>query len=162
MGGPGEMARKKAEERAENNKPQSPHTRKTRVYIAGPMRGHPHFNFPAFFAAEARLKDLGFEPFNPAAADNEAYGADVSADNPEGDEELAAVQFGLTLREALHRDTAWITQKADAIYMLKGWEASSGARAEWALANALGLDIYYEYKAYGPLTTINTGDTNDA
>ena len=125
-------------------------TRKARVYIAGPMRGYPEFNFPAFFKAEAALNAVGFEAFNPAAADNEAFGTDVSKDNTDGSEETAAAQFGFSLRDALHRDMVYITDHADAIYMLKGWEASSGARAEWALANALGLTIYYQGEPLNP------------
>ncbi len=34
--------------------------------------------------------------------------------------------------------------KADAIYMLKGWEQSKGATAEHAIAVAINLPIHYE------------------
>lgn len=113
-----------------------------RVYIAGPMRGMKDFNFPAFFEAESYLTALGYEPFNPARADNEKYGVDVSKGS--GEEETAAAQFGFSLREALGRDLAWIAANADAIYMLRGWENSTGAQAEWALARALKLQIMYQ------------------
>ena len=32
----------------------------------------------------------------------------------------------------------------DAIYLLKGWEHSRGANAEFAVAKALGMTFYYE------------------
>ena len=39
------------------------------IYIAGPMRGYPEFNFPAFYAAEERLRARGHAVFNPARRD---------------------------------------------------------------------------------------------
>lgn len=114
------------------------------IYIAGPMRGHPQFNFPAFFAAEAKLKRHNWNVFNPARADNEFFNADVSKDNLTGSEQMAAEQFGLTIGNAMARDMDWIANHATAIYMLKGWEKSTGAHAEHALAVALGIELYYE------------------
>lgn len=115
------------------------------VYIAGPMRGVPGFNFPAFFAAEHLLSIAGFTKiFNPARRDNERYGGDISAGNDTGDEKMAKERHGFSLREALKDDTTFICLHATAIYLLPGWETSAGARAEWALANALGLDFIYQ------------------
>ncbi len=37
----------------------------TKIYIAGPMTGHLHHNFPAFFAAEEMLKPA-YDVVNPA------------------------------------------------------------------------------------------------
>lgn len=116
----------------------------TRVYVAGPMRGYPNFNFDAFYEAAAWLRAKGYEVFNPAESDNEKHGVDISAGNIEGSEEVAAAQHGFSLREALGRDADYITQKADAIYMLRGWENSTGAQAEWALARAMKLQIFYQ------------------
>lgn len=114
-----------------------------KVYIAGPMRGISEFNFPAFYAAEEKLIADGHEPFNPARRDNQRHGEDISKGNTTGDEAVAATQHGFSLREALRDDTAWITMEADAIAMLPGWERSTGATAERALAIALHLEIMY-------------------
>jgi hypothetical protein len=114
------------------------------LYIAGPMRGRPRFNFPAFFAAEAILHSRGWATINPASMDNVHYGADVSVDNVDGSEETAAAQYGFTIAEAMKRDAAMICEFADGLYMLRDWELSTGARAEHALAVALHLPIYYE------------------
>ena len=114
-----------------------------KVYIAGPMRGIPEFNFPAFYAAAAKFEAEGWTVFNPAARDNEKHGTDISKGNLSGCEEQAAKEHGFNLREALGADLAWICAEATAIAMLPGWEKSSGAQAEWATARALGLRLIY-------------------
>ena len=110
-----------------------------KVYLAGPMRNVPYFNFPAFFAAEAKLKKKGHKVFNPARRDVQKYGKEVAA--PSGSIKEAASQVGFSLREALAMDTTWICINADAIALLPGWEKSKGANAELALAKALGLKV---------------------
>ena len=113
-----------------------------RIYVAGPMRGIPQFNFPAFDAAAERLRGEGHEVFNPADRDRRKHGTDVNA-SATGD--LADVEHtGFSLRDALGDDTAWICKHADAIYLLDGWEASRGATAEKALAEALGHHVLYQ------------------
>lgn len=113
-----------------------------RFYLAGPMTGIPHFNFPAFNATAKALRDLGHEVFNPAERDLERHGGtDIS--NATGDVAQATKEHGFSLRDALADDTQYICKTADAIFMLKGWEKSNGARAEHALAVALGHQIEY-------------------
>jgi hypothetical protein len=113
-----------------------------KVYVAGPMRNIPDFNFPAFDEAASYLRALGHEVCNPADRDREQHGDEVNA-SPTGD--LADIAHtGFDLREALGWDVAWIAKHADAIYMLEGWEKSKGARAEHALAVALGLEVICE------------------
>ena len=110
----------------------------SRVYLAGPMRGIPYFNFPAFFDAERKLKASGHEIFNPARRDIKKHGNKIT--NKAGSLTLAEKK-GFSLRKALADDTAYICLKADAIAMLPGWRKSKGAKAEYALALALGLEI---------------------
>ena len=112
-----------------------------KIYVAGPMRGIPEFNFPAFNAATAQLRAAGHEVFNPAEKDNERHGTDISKGNLTGCEEVAAKEHGFNLREALGLDLAWICAEADAVAMLPGWEKSKGATAEHATAVALGLTV---------------------
>lgn len=115
------------------------------IYIAGPMRGYPNFNFPAFnAAADYWSRVCGFDVFNPAQDDMEKYGCDISEGNNNGCEKQAEQEHGFSLRDALARDCDWLCRDATHIYMLKGWEQSKGATAEWALANALGLEVYYQ------------------
>lgn len=112
-----------------------------RIYVGGPMRGIPEFNFPAFHAATSRLRADGHEVFNPAEVDNDRHGVDISKGNAEGCEERAAKEHGFDLRVALGADLSWICAHADAIALLPGWERSKGATAEHATAVALGLEV---------------------
>ncbi len=109
-----------------------------KIYLAGPMRGIPSFNFPAFDFAAAKLRAEGHTVFSPVERDRGVHGLALE-DNATGDESLAAQNVGFSLREALGADTAYICQTATAIALLPGWEKSSGVAAERALAIALGL-----------------------
>jgi hypothetical protein len=112
-----------------------------KFYVAGPMRGLPELNFPAFHAATAQLRAQGHFVFNPAERDNERHGKDISKGNAAGCEAVAAKEHGFNLREALGDDLAFICRDADAVAMLPGWQASKGANAERATAIALGLHV---------------------
>lgn len=114
-----------------------------KVYLAGPMRGIPHFNFPAFREGAQRLRGQGHEVFSPAERDNEHHGTDISADNLTGSEKQAEQAHGFSLRDALGADLEFICREADAIALLPGWENSTGVAAELATAKALRLEEIY-------------------
>ena len=105
-----------------------------KLYIAGPMRGIPEYNFPKFFEVEAALLADGDEVFSPARRD-----VDIGFQwqGTTGNEDLAAM--GFDLRDALAVDLEWICRHADGVVLLPGWEKSSVATAEEATARALGL-----------------------
>lgn len=113
-----------------------------KIYLAGPMRGIPEFNFPKFNEVATQLRALGHEVFNPAERDTERHNG-VNIGNATGDVKQATEEHGFSLRDALADDCEYICKTADAIVMLDGWEGSNGARAEHALAFALGHSIIY-------------------
>jgi len=115
---------------------------KLRLYLAGPMRGYPEFNFPAFEAGAVLLRERGFEVFSPAEKDIERHGTNIGAGNTAGSEEQAAKEHGFSLRVALKEDTTWICDNAEGIALLPGWEKSKGAVMEHSLAIALGLKVF--------------------
>jgi Domain of unknown function (DUF4406) len=122
---------------------QAPRDSETFIYIAGPMRNYPQFNFPAFHSTAAKLRRLGWEVFSPAERDEDIHGPDFAKNAKDGALEEVS-DTGFSLRRALGDDLWFITQRADAIFLLKGWEKSKGALAEKATAEALGLAVYYE------------------
>lgn len=111
-----------------------------KIYVAGPMRGVPDFNFPAFDMATEHLRELGHTVFSPAERDRNKYGEGVN-DSRTGDlADLDMIKFNI--RDALGADLAWICAHADAVVVLPGHETSTGARAEVATAKALGIPVY--------------------
>lgn len=116
-----------------------------KIYLAGPMRGIPEFNFPAFYRYADMLRKEGHFVFSPAEKDNEKAGKDISSGNINGDEAVAEAQHGFSIRTALFMDMEFICLHADMIAMMPGWERSSGARAEHATAIALGDKIQIRY-----------------
>jgi len=97
-----------------------------RLYLAGPMRGLPLFNFPAFDEATDRLRKQGHEVFSPAEQDREA-GQDGNK-SPE----TIAHYMAINLPEVC---------KADAVAVLPGWENSQGCRIELTVASEIGKKI---------------------
>lgn len=93
------------------------------VYIAGPMTGIEHFNYPAFDAAEVALNERGLSTLNPVQSEME---------NTTGEPQA----WDWYMRHALRMVT-----QADAICLLPGWQQSKGAQLEVTVAEALGLDI---------------------
>jgi hypothetical protein len=113
-----------------------------KVYLAGPMTGIPDFNYPAFKAKAYELRRLGHFVFSPAERDIEREGKDLCTGTTGDLKEIE--QHGFSKRVALGDDLAWICGHAEAVYMLPGWNKSSGATAERATALALGLQIMGE------------------
>ena len=118
-----------------------------KIYLAGPMRGLPNFNFPAFDTAAAKLRSQGHTVFSPADHDREVNGPEIEH-NPTGDEAICAAKFGFDIRQALGADLAWICTHADAVALLPGWEKSKGANAERAVAIALDITVMVLGKEY--------------
>jgi Domain of unknown function (DUF6378)/Domain of unknown function (DUF4406) len=100
------------------------------IYIAGPMRGYPRYNFDAFDAAQADLVKRGYEVISPAQMDR-----DVGFD-PDCKE--VSQTF---LDEAMCRDIEAI-KKADGVALLPGWERSTGAQAEMWLARWRHIPVF--------------------
>lgn len=92
----------------------------SRIYIAGPMTGYPAFNYPAFHQAAARLRDVGYVVENPA-----------ETDRPLSD----------PWREFM-KDAIAKLITCDAVALLPGWEKSTGAQLEYAIADKLQLEIF--------------------
>ena len=125
-----------------------------RIYISGCMTGCPYHNRPAFDAAAKRLREHGHFVINPA---------ELSA--MFGSEEDVAESFNqLYLEESvdwhcctphptpsqmriahaiMSADLAAV-RSCDAIYLLRGWETSRGAKRELAEAIAHGLTVMQE------------------
>lgn len=101
-----------------------------KIYIAGKMEGLPNFNYAAFNAAEEKLKVLGYEVVNPVIIAKGMYGNRTDFDEDE--------------LEALIAEEVAQLVKCEAIYLLKGWTTSKGAKKELWHALGNGLKVFLE------------------
>jgi hypothetical protein len=102
------------------------------IYLAGPMSGIPEWNYPSFFKAADSLRKEGWRVFSPAEKDIEE-GYDDQEAKKEGDTALAIAKGVFDYRKAYMWDIDKVVN-GDAIFMLKDWEQSPGARGEHAAA----------------------------
>jgi hypothetical protein len=99
-----------------------------KLYLAGPMRGLPECNFPAFHKAARELRAAGHTVWSPAEND---------------------IAFGLTgesaqkvtTKAAMSVDLPALLQQ-DAIALLPGWEKSRGVAIELYVAKACDMPVY--------------------
>jgi hypothetical protein len=91
------------------------------MYIAGPMRGIPEENRPAFAAAEEALKAAHFVPYNPAAPENQVE--------------------GWTFIDYMKFDIPKLIE-CGRIFTLPNWRNSEGAMMEMGVAMKLQLSWY--------------------
>lgn len=116
------------------------------IYLSGPMKGLPENNYPAFYEAEMRAINQGWDTFNPAAADD-------AEQDIKPDDEDAALRYAQRDIDALLDCTH--------IAMLHGWQDSKGATAEKAVAEWVGLPVLDAY-SFMPLgTEMNVGPLED-
>lgn len=109
--------------------------RRATCYLAGPMRGYPEYNFPAFHAGAAELRAAGWTVFSPAERDEA---------DPNVDLESEAVKQGLEvngLAYYMQFDLPAVCN-SDAVFLLPGWEASVGARLEVRVALAVEKRVF--------------------
>lgn len=89
------------------------------IYLSGPMTGLPEFNYPAFNAAAAYLRALGYVVENPA-------------ENPEPPCKSWAGYMRLALAQLV---------QCEVTVRLPGWQNSRGAVIESSLSRMLGMDV---------------------
>jgi hypothetical protein len=104
------------------------------------MTGIKQFNFPAFFKYADQLRSEGHEVLSPAEEDIARAGNEFWQHSDGTHTNLPPT---INYRDCLRVDLNWIIDKAEAIALIPGWEKSSGAAVEWALAKALGLKFIY-------------------
>lgn len=94
-----------------------------KIYLSGPMKGIPEWNYPQFHEAADKLRAEGYIVYNPA---------EYPYDGPMDD---------FPLRKAFSAHCKFLCEEADAIALLPGWVDSYGCNAELGLAVYLGLCV---------------------
>ncbi len=113
----------------------------TRVYIAGPIAGKPSGNYLAFETAATRLRGRGYDAVNPHDVQPVAHAGDCPPGPQGGEEGDGQVRHNAP---CYMRTDMQALLDCDAIYLLDGWELSSGARTEFEVGRAAGLTLMYE------------------
>ncbi len=93
-------------------------------YVSGPMRGKSDFNYPSFNAVAEWLREAGAEVSNPA----ESFDGDTNR----------------PLRDYLQQDVVSLCRCTDIVF-LPGWQNSAGARIEYLIADALGMEMHQAF-----------------
>ena len=115
-----------------------------RVYVSGPMTGCPDLNRPAFDEAELRLTAQGHFVINPHRISG-LFGteAELCESFMYYYDGFRSDSVSSLARAVMDADLAAV-RSCDAIYLLKGWKTSRGARRELAEALKYGLEIFEE------------------
>ena len=114
-----------------------------RIYLAGPMRGIPDWNYPAFQQAATVLRELGHTVVSPHEADEVVGGP-----------EAASQDMPATMR----RDLDLVLQQ-EAVVLLAGWSRSHGACLERHAADVVGIPVFlYNPHAPGGLVRLASRD----
>jgi len=100
------------------------------IYLAGPMRGLPLHNVPAFDEAALQLRKRGHKVSNPVDHDRE-IGFDFNDKDVQPE----------TLHNMFRWDLARVME-CDAVVFLPGWSKSRGACAERVMAHYLGKPCF--------------------
>lgn len=94
-----------------------------RLYISGPITGNPYYEIH-FETAAYKLREVGYDVFNPAA---------VHLPDREADASWEAY---------MRRDLALIMRRdPDGIALLEGWENSEGSTLEVQIAKIYGIPV---------------------
>ena len=96
------------------------------IYLSGPMTGLPEFNYPAFNAAAAHLRGLGYVVESPSEL-------------PEPPCKSWAGYMRLALAQLV---------RCEVTVRLPGWQNSRGAVIESSLSRILGMQVC-DYSEFG-------------
>jgi Domain of unknown function (DUF4406) len=107
-----------------------------KAYLAGPITGKQDYNIPLFDHVAKKLREAGYEVFNPLDLSRQRFGQDLAGWKALSPEELRKAYRALMAHQ-LH----WIALNADVMFMLPGWERSFGARAENEVALACRIMV---------------------
>ncbi len=93
-----------------------------KIYLAGPMSGKEGLNFLAFTQAERYLAERGYSVANP---------------HKFGDKTKS--------RQCNIAQSLFQIQSCQAVYFLRGWEHSDGAKLEFEAARKMGKILMFEH-----------------
>ena len=124
----------------------------TKVYLAGPMQGIAHFNFPLFMSVAVELRAKGFDVVNPAELDDiKDYTAAMNSTTGNIDEAHR------TWGEYLARDVRILADDGvEGIVFLPNWNHSKGAKLEACVGLMIPRFRFWNYDVeYNQITPVH-------
>jgi hypothetical protein len=109
-----------------------------RYYVAGPIAGYPEYNRPAFERAKLWLVER--DPNATAVIPHEIPPAEHDGECPPS----PVASTGEHAVPCYLRTDLQVLLESDHVYVLRGWEASNGARLEIQVAAACGIPLEFE------------------
>lgn len=110
-----------------------------RLYLAGPMTGHPNHNIPLFDSVTRLLREQGLDIVSPAELDNPETRV-VAASAEDGH---MPKDWPDTWGDFLSRDVKLVADEVDGVVVLPEWWTSKGARLEAFCAWLTKKPVYY-------------------
>lgn len=108
-----------------------------RLYLAGPMRGLPRYNFDAFAVAAAALRAHGHDVYSPAENDSRIGWNPFKEVDPTPQELARMFRWDLQrIVDKMQHDGV------DGVALLAGWRQSEGAKLEALVAQRCGVPLY--------------------
>lgn len=120
-----------------------------RIYCSGPITNIPDHNRAAFDAAAKRLREQGHFVINPAELSLTFGTADAVARSfndlyDKQERHICRPDSWTRLAQCVMDADLAAVRSCDAIYLLRGWENSRGAKKELAEAVRCGLEVRQE------------------
>jgi hypothetical protein len=108
--------------------------RKMKIYLSGPIKNQLLDTVERKFrSAEELVRKMGYDPVSPITISKKI----------EGFSKWNELSMDEKIKAYMRADVSALLT-CDAIFMMKGWEDSSGARLEFLVAQACGLSITYQ------------------
>jgi hypothetical protein len=119
---------------------------KLKIYISGPMTGYKDYNYPKFEKIADKLRKKGYDVVNPSSEVKPmlSNGKEVTVDELHEMINNGEISEKEAWRCFLRGDVVALMIKCNAIYMLKNWKNSKGARMERTNAKRMDFEYFEE------------------
>ena len=121
-------------------------TNKEVIYISGPMSNYKSFNYPKFVRIAQELRAKGHKVLNPATQVKPMLpdGKVITIKELHRRMETGEISQEESWKCFLRGDVIALVKKCNAIYLLKNWKGSRGARFERSIAKRMKFKEYNE------------------
>ena len=116
------------------------------IYLSGPMTGYKDYNYPKFERVTSQLKEKGYNIVNPSSGVMPMLigGEEITVEELHKRVDEKTITDLEAWAVFMRGDIAKLVKDCNAIYLLKGWKGSKGARAEMSMAKTFKMKVFVE------------------